>query len=179
MGRSIQQLLGEVESQVQAGRVWLAKDLLRGAIRSGEIDSAVLERYGRLLDSIGERVEAGKYLFLSGSRQPETSDPIKLFVDRCARNGPKALVAQFPSAIRRRRLDDLPPQVVTELVNLGVTASLLGRPRRHRVKRRAPRWMEPILTAVGIAVFAAFVVGVLTGFREAARWVVSYLHAIL
>jgi hypothetical protein len=101
MGSSVERLLSRVEGHVQVGHLWRAKELLRGAIGSGHIDAPVLERYGQLLDSVSDRMEAGKYLFLSAVRRPVYDPPIYLFLNRHARGGPKNVVAQFPTSVRR------------------------------------------------------------------------------
>lgn len=89
---STSQLLDRVEAEIAAGRLWRAKEILRGNIGSGRVDPAVLERYGRLLETLGEQLEAGKYLFLSGARLPAYGDAIQLFRRRHAKSGTAGLV---------------------------------------------------------------------------------------
>ena len=58
------------QAEVAAGRPWRAKEMLQGALASETyvLEPALLEAYGALLDSLGDRFEGGKYLFLSGER---------------------------------------------------------------------------------------------------------------
>ena len=55
--KPVTEIIARADAELSAGRPWRAKEILRGAI-SGRMEPAILERYGRLLDSLGERVEA-------------------------------------------------------------------------------------------------------------------------
>src|SRR5438874_9382404 len=158
MGISVEQLMSRVDAHIRARRVWRAKELLRGAIGSGQIDTPVLERYGQLLESVADRVEAGKYLSLSGVRRPEYEPSIQLFLSRHSRAGAKSLVAQFPTRIRRRPLNELPPRVIAELADLGVTAAAFT-PRRKRLVSKPGPWERRVIGAAVLAVTVAFIVG--------------------
>jgi hypothetical protein len=59
-----------VNNEVRAGRLWRAKEILQGSI-CREYDLRIFERYGQILLLMRDNLEAGKYLFLSGSRKPE------------------------------------------------------------------------------------------------------------
>jgi hypothetical protein len=169
MGSSVEQFLSRVEAHAQTGHVWRAKELLRGAIGSGQVDARVLERYGQLLESVGDRIEAGKYLFLSGVRQPDYQPSIHLFLNRYSRSGPKSLVAQFPSRIRCRPLNELPPQVVAELAEFGVTASSFTQRRKRLVSKPGP-WARWAIGAAVLAIVVSFIIGAIVGMRAIADW---------
>ena len=64
-------------------------------------------------------MEAGKYLFLSGRRQPEYESAIALVLARYRRS-PGNLVSRFPNAVRRNKWRDLPEQVRRDLETAGV-----------------------------------------------------------
>jgi hypothetical protein len=174
MDNSIESLLGRVEEQIQSGQLWRAKELLRGAIGLGRVDSSILERYGQLLESVGDRMEAGKYLFLSGVRRPEYAAPIDLFLSRHRRGGPKALVAQFPNAIRCRSLKELPGEVIDELANLGINAGMFAK-SRVRASATAGPWARRIIGAAVLAICIVFLVGTIVGVRA----IVAWLRALL
>lgn len=67
---SVQTILQRAERELHAGRIWRAKEILRGAVGSAQSDPLLLERYGQLLDALGDRYEAARYLFASGARGP-------------------------------------------------------------------------------------------------------------
>ena len=125
-------VLTRVDAELTAGRAWRAKEIIRGTIAGGRAEPAILECYGRLLEQLGERVEAGKYLFLSGIRKPEYTEPIAVFRKRHAKRTGKGLVSLFPAAIRRQEFDKLSPTLQNELATMGIAADLFG-PRKAAV----------------------------------------------
>jgi hypothetical protein len=169
MASSVEQLLSKVEAHIQTRHIWRAKELLRGAIGSGQIDPRILERYGQVLESVGDRIEAGKYLFLSGVRRPDYQPSIQLFLTRHSRSGPRSLVAQFPTRIKCRPLSELPPQVIGELADLGVTASSFTLRRRRLVSKPGPWTRWAIGTGV-LTIVVAFIVGAMIGMRAIVDW---------
>ena len=113
-------LYERVDAAVQRGQVWRAKELLRGNIGSGSYDSPLYERYGRLLLDLGEFVEAGKYLFLSGCRHPEFDEAIKVYLSRYPEDRPEVLYHSFPSAARFRQIVRYPLAVRRVLEERGL-----------------------------------------------------------
>lgn len=93
-------LYQRVDEAIQRGEMWRAKEILRGNIASGSYDSDLYERYGLLLIELGELVEAGKYLFLSGRRSPEYARAIEVYLARHPADRPDVLYHSFPSAAR-------------------------------------------------------------------------------
>ena len=53
-------ILARVDVELSVGRGWRAKEILSGNIRAGLVSPEILERYGVLLESLGDRLEAGK-----------------------------------------------------------------------------------------------------------------------
>jgi hypothetical protein len=162
-------LLGRADAEIAAGRVWRAKELLRGNL-SSRAEPALLERYGRLLEELGDRVEAGRYLFFSGSRLPEYEQPIALFLQRHAKKrSRRALIALIPAPVRRRRFQELPPTLQEDLRRLGVDESEFGGSSRSMrssgpiaVGGTLPDWLAAAAsTAIAMFFFAALVVGVI------------------
>lgn len=164
--KPVADLLGRADAEIAAGRVWRAKELLRGNL-SSRAEPALLERYGWLLEELGDRVEAGRYLFFSGSRRPEYEPPIALFLERHAKkNARRALIALIPAAVRRRRFDELPPALQEDLRRMGVHESEFGGVSRPipitAGGTRLPNWLAVAAsTAIAVFFFAALVVGVI------------------
>jgi hypothetical protein len=69
---------------------------------------------------MGDDLEAGKYLFLSGVRRPEYESAIRLFVRRYSRAGWQSLLSSFPAAARCAPWADMPLTVKNELREAGV-----------------------------------------------------------
>ena len=134
-------LYEKVDAAVQRGQVWRAKELLRGNIGSGSYDSPLYERYGRLLLDLGEFVEAGKYLFLSGCRRPEFDEAIKVYLSRHPEDRPEVLYYSFPSAARFRPIARYPLAVRRVLEERGLPQyfAQLEQERSERAKRKFER----------------------------------------
>jgi len=118
--RGPERLLAKAQAEIEAGRLWRAREKLQGAMRSYPADVRVLEAYGRLLDRLGDRVQAGKFLFLSGVRGPDVDEAIALFISRHGKGHLNSLTAQFPRAVRRVGLGAFPAVVMLELEQLGL-----------------------------------------------------------
>jgi hypothetical protein len=154
--------LRAASAEVDAGRQWRAKEILQGCLASdAALESEVLEAYGSLLDSLGDRCEAGKYLFLSGQRGPTYSEPIEVFLQRYRRADVTDLIAQFPAQIRRQGLGNLPVVVRNELLALGATQKVLERREPLPHPTQPPGWQDQLFFGgcllsllVSLAIFA-------------------------
>jgi hypothetical protein len=122
--------LDKLAEALTAGQLWRAKEILSGRIASGPFSPDTYEQFGALLLRMGDDLQAGKFLFLSGHRQPEYKPPIDLFLRRYSRAGWQSLLAAFPSAARRCTWSQLPSVVREELVELGVPVRPGGEPLR-------------------------------------------------
>ena len=148
-------LYDRVDEAIQRGEVWRAKEILRGNIRLRRYDADLFERYGRLLLDIGEMVEAGKYLFLSGRRSPEYEQAISVYLERHMPN-PEHMYFSFPRAARLNDIDEYPEKVRRRLESIDFPVALDGRLyalkrwREHGEKMRAKQPVQPQPTRVFI-----------------------------
>ena len=161
-------LLNRVNAEIAAGRIWRAKEILRGNIASGRIEPEVLEAYGRLLARLGETPEAGKYLFLSGAREESYSEAIAVFRKRIANRKASDLVGQLPAAIRRRLFHELPPTVQRQLIELGLDPPLFAG-RRERLVTATTRG-ERLATVGCLVVLGVLFVALLLGLKSLFCW---------
>ena len=132
-------LYQRVDEAIARGEAWRAKEILRGNIASGSYDSQLYERYGLLLMDLGELVEAGKYLFLSGRRSPEFARAIEVYLSRHPADRPDVLYHSFPSATRfGEQLSRYPLEVRRTLQERGLPEYFeeLHRQRLERHRRR-------------------------------------------
>lgn len=161
--------------QIDEGRLWRAKEILRGNIATRGFDLELYEEYGRLLRELGEELEAGKYLFLSGANNEEYLPAIRLCL---ARTGTSAelLRSTFPAAARDLRLEYYPSNVRDELEKRGYKGG-----HRHPADPRQPFQITPrarfmlggcILVAVSAAVCAV------VGFVTMMGWLVNMLTTL-
>lgn len=120
----VDSLLDRAEQAVRQGELWRAKEILRGAIPARGYDQALFERLGLVLLQMGDLLEAGKYLFLSGRRETSYETSISLFLRRYTRVRPLHLYFTFPRSARLARREDYPPPVNAELERLGLPEKL-------------------------------------------------------
>ena len=121
------EIVARARAELEAGRTWKAKDILRGRIGSGPLDSEVYDAYGLLLERMGDRFEAGKYLFLSGTRSPERAAAIEHFLTRQKGRHGADIWARLPTAVRATPFESLPAVVQHELAALGVRKKASGK----------------------------------------------------
>ncbi|MBT8487380.1 MAG: hypothetical protein HKN72_11610 [Gemmatimonadetes bacterium] len=107
----------KAESALNRGELWRAKEILQGTLASQQYHPELYERYGRVLLEMGDLLSAGKYLFLSGSRDAAYEAPIAIFLNRFRGRDAGELVRVLPS--RARDVDRLPPAVVEVLAQMG------------------------------------------------------------
>ena len=133
-----QSLYQRVDEAIERGETWRAKEMLRGNVGSGSYDSQLYERYGKLLLDLGELVEAGKYLFLSGRRHPEYDEAIEVYLSRHPESRPELLFRSFPSGARFRELHRYPLEVRRVLEERGLPQHFadVDRERTERWRRR-------------------------------------------
>ena len=157
-----------VDEAIKRGEAWRAKEILRGSIRSHGYDIELYQRYGRLLLDLQDKLEAGKYLFLSGNRQPEYKPAIELYLSRIKGD---SLYYSFPRSARLREVSDYPEPVRSDLERVG-----------YRVPKR--QWDDEgeesslglgCWTAITLAVVLAIAVVVFVGLGVwvTVRWLFS------
>ena len=122
-------VLEKVAYEISENRLWRAKEILRSNI-SQFYDPYLYERYGQVLESSGDIVEAGKFYFLSGVRKADYQLSIGFFLTRYAKGHINQLLTQFPTQARFPRLDDYPEPISSELKAL----SFPTLPKRTRHK---------------------------------------------
>ena len=139
----------KVEAALNAGELWKARDFLRGRIGSSPYSPNLCEQLGVVLLRMGDVPEAGKYLFLSGRREPGYNDAIGLFLHRHGRHGWRQLVAAFPTSAQNAPIDSLPTGVLEALVQRGLATSA---ERATGSLRRAIKRTDSHRRAAGCAV---------------------------
>lgn len=170
----VREKIQKAEAEISAGRLWRAKEILRGSIGSASyaLEPDLLEAYGRLLDQLGDRYEAGKYLFLSGKDSPNYEQAVALYLNRNRRAAASELIAQFPRAIRHHGLGHLPENARHILEQKGADARELERvdplPYGVRISVRKERTVVTIF--IGVLLLSLFLM--IVGFVTVIQWII-------
>jgi hypothetical protein len=164
-------LLTRIDTEVAAGRAWRAKEIVGSSLSQAWPHPEVVERYGQLLLSLGDEMEAGKYLWLSGVRTAAHEPAIALFLRRHGRHGRAALLGQLPKSFRRLAFNQLPTELRRELSSLGIREGDFGKNARTRpVVIGRSRWMRRIAATFVLGFLICVIVGAGVGFRAIIRW---------
>jgi hypothetical protein len=107
--------IARARAESDAGRFWRAKQILQGSMRNQGYSLEVYRAYGELLLGVGDLVEAGKYLFLSGARNDEFVPAIDLYLHRYKIHW-RVLVATFPRAAKLERRLGYPPSELARVL---------------------------------------------------------------
>jgi hypothetical protein len=164
--------LRRAKAEADAGRRWRAKEILQGSLACQlyALEPEFLEAYGALLDSLGDRFEAGKYLFLSGKRSDAYAEAIEIYLHRTRRTPVSDLVGQFPAAIRRHGLGHLPEVVRRELEERGARPEDLQR-REPLIPAASPLgWRDRVVIGGIISAFVLLLATSIVGCVAIVRW---------
>ena len=166
-------LLTRIDTEVAAGRAWRAKEIVGSSLSQAWLHPEVVERYGQLLLTLGDEMEAGKYLWLSGVRTAAYEPAIALFLHRHRRHGRAALLGQLPRSFRRLAFNQLPTELRRELSSLGIRESDFGGARMRFAATARSRWMGRIAAIIALGFLVCLIVGAGVGFRAIVRWLVE------
>jgi hypothetical protein len=136
-----------VQQALREGKLWRAKEILRGRIGSLPYSPELYEQYGVVLLAMDDLLQAGKYLFLSGARRSEYETAIDVYLTRHGARGGTALASSFPSRAKAISLTALPQNVQRELVARGLD--------EKKAAESIARASVPFRARAGIALFAS------------------------
>jgi hypothetical protein len=122
--------------EITAGRLWRAKEILSGNLPVRGYDLTLYEAYGALLAQMGDTLEAGRFLFLSGAQGATYREPVQLYLRRFGGKDWKHLTGTFPAAAKLPSIADYPESVSAILTNLGATETV-SVPDALSVQKRA------------------------------------------
>lgn len=163
----------KVDEALAAGRVWRAKEILQGRLRSAGYDAALYERYGFVLFQLGDLAEAGKYLFLSGIRKPEYREAIEIYVHRHGKSL-RSLRDSFPACVRRAEIASYPESVLADLQTAGFSVRELKRATRKETPTVTSSWNGFLGIAFG-ALFCLLLVGFVTQAFRGLAWLLALI----
>ena len=127
-------ILDKARAEVEKGNLWRAKEILQGAIRSNgndRYDGQLFEMLGTVFLRMGDLPEAGRFLFLSGVRNPEYLEAVEIFLSRHRGKARQNLLHHLPHRARLRTLSDYPVAVAQAFREMGFPETLKAEETRR------------------------------------------------
>ena len=155
-------ILDKAQSELDHGNLWRAKQILQGAIRSESYDVQLYELMGIVLLRMGDLLEAGRFLFLSGVRRDEYLEAIELFLSRHRRKAPHEFIHLFPRRARLRTVSEYPNEVAQVLREIGFRETVTdenGRVYPLRNSKDVVGWLA--CGTIAVVILALIVLGVI------------------
>ncbi len=166
--------LQRARSECAAGRPWRAKEILQGHIAASPYSPLLYGEYGALLLELGDALEAGKYLLLSGSESPDHRTAIDLFLARYG-SDPSQLHGRFPSAAKGLSIEAYPDSVRRIFASSGFTP-----PSRQQHALNLPAAAKTVVTnSITFGVALLLLSCIVVGGIQIARWCLQLLRFIL
>ncbi len=114
----------KIQNFINEGNLGRAREVIDGHLANSGYNTEILEQYGNILLLMGDKVNAGKYLFLSDKRNDYYSESINLFLKRYGKNGYKNLLHSFPKYIKRLELSQFPDNIRQTLIDDGMPCNI-------------------------------------------------------
>ena len=155
----------ELQQLIDAGEHWKAKEKLQGRMSVPGYDCTLLEEYGNVLLAMNDKLEAGRYLFLSGARKQYYSECIELYLQRYAGKNTEHIFHTFPKNVQCAAYSEFPEIVKSELQELKFQPKEIKSNLNKRQYKKTPkdRAFELGCLAIVIMLLIAFLVGVGNG----------------
>ncbi len=162
------QAIVRAQADIAAGRLWKARDRLRGAFVTCPADPEVNRLLGEVLYEMGDLPEAARYWAMTDQADPRFEAAYSALQERHG-GDPVAVASAIPV---RAKLDELPPVAQQRLRALKASADAkagravdLGWERKPNEKPPPVerRWLNRLGDAVGAVVALAFVAALVVG----------------
>jgi len=116
-------VLERAERELAKGNLWRAKEILQGSVGHSGYKVEIYEKLGNVLLQMQDLAEAGRYLFLSGVRNPEYEEAIAIFLEKYE-GKPHNLFRTFPRSAKLTKISEYPKIVAENLRELGLPEML-------------------------------------------------------
>ena len=148
----------DLNQHIIDGTLWRAKEILQSYLATSTYDVALYEEYGQVLLAMGDTMEAGKYLFLSGVREAAYTEAISLYFKRHGHKDIHNILGTFPKSARQAKFNAYPKIVIQELERAGKLP--------EQVKARIDYKVAPIDSGFGWVpwIFGTLVLALVLGF---------------
>ena len=155
--------LNRIRQHLNEGNLWRAKEILQSNIRSHAFNPQLYEAYGQVLLMMGDTIEAGKYLFLSGETQSTYKPAIDLYLYRHAKKDWKSQYGTFPHQAKLAQLMDYPVQVQDVLRGIGCSDRIEREIAQASYASPVVTWRRKAVVLIGLAVVVLILICALAG----------------
>jgi hypothetical protein len=152
--------LDKAQREIENGNLWRAKEILQGAVGSDSYDVRLFEMMGTVLLRMGDLPEAGRFLFISGVRQPDYLEAIDIFLSRYSRTAPHDFLHLLPRSARLRTVSDYPDDVARALREMKFPEVLKDKNERviqPRTGKDVVAWLA--CSAIALVVLTLLILG--------------------
>ncbi len=167
-----------IDEEIENGRLWRAKEMLRGRLASAVYDAALFARLADVLARMHDDDEAGRFYLLAGHSQDRGGELARAFLARRQAGSFAQLWSAMPAAAQRGGVERIPvgtvellreagyaPQAIKkQLGKLNDTATSNSRKPKH-VDRLAAIRGERIGLAVGAILLVILTLGLVSLMR--------------
>jgi hypothetical protein len=165
--------LDRAAADLEAGRVWKARDRFQGAFIRGRHDQAALDMLATVLYLMHDLPEAGRFWYLT-DRDDEAAQRARAAFEERYR-GPAEMARRLPA---RTPLDEYPEDARVRLDRLGAAPW----PPLSRWVSAEPSPLsrrDRLLITLGLVLVALLLVAMLLGLLQIGAWVVDSIRSIL
>lgn len=171
--------MAQAAAHEAAGRLPEARGTLESALPWAGYDPDLFEQYGRVLLTVGEVIEAGRWLFVSGRREPEYEHAIGAYLGKRGRRGGRRLYNSFPPQAKLGPPNKYPPPLCHELKALDVPPDVPPAPASVVLPRTFRRRLNTALGVVGCGGCVIYLaVSVVVGVVVVTGWVKDRVAAL-
>lgn len=163
-----------IEDAIRNNKHWRAKERLQGRLSQNIYDPSLFESYGFVLLAMNDTVEAGKYLFLSGVRDPSYLPAIDEYLNRYSGKGMQHIFHTFPKAAQSAPFSSYPKIVIDELQARGFSAKEVTRQLRSRSESGnsgSLGFAGSVFVTIVLALFVGFLISAVRGLA----WLFEFL----
>jgi hypothetical protein len=133
--KKIQETLEKARPEYDSGNYWRAKEIIRSGVGTYGYDVELYSFYASILLAMHDKMQAGKYCFLSKEKPTEEEqEAIDLFIERHKKYGYRGILKSIPGKSCFSKLSDYPKFVQERFISLGATEHLGSIPGAFKEK---------------------------------------------
>ncbi len=165
----------ELEKHILDGTLWRAKEILQSHLATSKYDVTLYEQYGQVLLAMGDTMEAGKYLFLSGVRNIAYTEAISLYFKRHGHKDIHNILGTFPKSARQAEFNAYPKIVIQELESAGNLPEQVKARINYKVEPvdSGFSWVLWIFGTLALALVLGFIIQGIRGVAWLFQWMIG------